>query len=174
MNFTLFLFDQNNDSYFLDFDSSCDQKMEKDLKNEAQKMISSATDQKDDAAMNEGGTGSDSSTTDQKGDDLAMNQGSAKMEEDHQKESGDDDVALNVGGTGSDSSTSHEKDVSSGDDVALSNSSTLLLPKKRKSEWVLAETSSKKRNGSPHDEVHTINLDAGKVHNINQSSHFID
>lgn len=102
--------------------------MEKDLKNVTQKMIGSTTDQKDDAAMNEGGTGSDSSTTDLKeisgGDDAAMNPEGVKMEEDHQKESGGDvalgdDVTVNEGGIGSDSSTTDQK----GDDVTTNQGS---------------------------------------------------
>jgi len=119
--------------------------MEKDLKNEVQKMISSTTDQKYDATMNDGSTGSDSSTTDQKGDDVAMNPAGTKMEESHQKEGGDDDVAL------SDSSNKRKLERI----LAIGPSET---------ETTSAVTSSKKRYGSPPPgNVHTMKLKAGQV-----------
>lgn len=54
-----------------------------------------------------------------------------------------------------------------------SDSSINITLRKRKSEGPSDTTiSSKKRNGNPPG-LHTMNLNAGQVHNIIQSSHFI-
>ena len=158
------------------------------MENEAQKMISSTTaDQKEVSG----------------GDDVAMNQEGAKMEEDHQIGSGNDlalsdysttdqkglekdDASMNEGSTGSDSSSTDQKDDASmneggtssdssvNDDACrsrfkLSDSSRLLLasPIKKKFEWIPAKTET------TSGKLYTTNLNHGEVHNTVQSSLFI-